>query len=75
LAETINGLYKAELIEPQGPWRTADVVEYATAERVDWFNHRRLYEYCGDVPPVEPRTTTTSDGGVARWQFAVQLSG
>jgi putative transposase len=53
LAESINGLYKTELIKPQGPWRTADVVEYATAEWVDWFNHRRLYEYCGDVPPVE----------------------
>jgi putative transposase len=53
LAETINGLYKTELIRPRGPWRTADAVEYATAEWVDWFNHRRLYEYCGDIPPVE----------------------
>jgi putative transposase len=53
LAETINGLYKTELIRPQGPWRTADAVEYATAEWVDWFNHRRLYEYCGDIPPAE----------------------
>jgi len=53
LAETINGLYKTELIKPRGPWRTLDVVEYATAEWVDWFNHRRLYEYCGDIPPVE----------------------
>ena len=42
LAETINGLYKTELIKPRGPWRTADAVEYATAEWVDWFNHRRL---------------------------------
>jgi len=38
LAETINGLYKTELIKPQGPWRTVDAVEYATAEYVDWFN-------------------------------------
>ena len=53
LAETINGLYKTELIKPRGPWRTVDHVEYATAEWVDWFNHRRLYEYCGDVPPAE----------------------
>ena len=53
LAETINGLYKTELIKPRGPWRTADAVEYATAEWVDWFNHRRLYEYCGDIPPAE----------------------
>lgn len=53
LAETINGLYKTELIKPRGPWRTADAVEFATAEYVDWFNHRRLYEYCGDIPPAE----------------------
>jgi putative transposase len=53
LAETINGLYKTELIKPRGPWRTVEQVEYATAEWVDWFNHRRLYEYCGDIPPAE----------------------
>ena len=53
LAETINGLYKTELIKHRGPWRTVEQVEYATAEWVDWFNHRRLYEYCGDVPPAE----------------------
>jgi putative transposase len=53
LAETINGLYKTELIKPRGPWRTVDAVEYATAEYVEWFNHRRLYEYCGDIPPAE----------------------
>ncbi|OSC22173.1 hypothetical protein B8W67_20100 [Mycolicibacillus koreensis] len=53
LAETINGLYKTELIKPRGPWRTVDQVEVATLEWVDWFNHRRLYEYCGDMPPAE----------------------
>ena len=53
LAETINGLYKTELIKPRKPWRTIEEVELATAEWVDWFNHRRLYEYCGDIPPVE----------------------
>jgi putative transposase len=53
LAETINGLYKTELIKPRGPWRTVEQVEYATAEWVDWFNQRRLYEYCGDIPPAE----------------------
>ena len=53
LAETINGLYKTELIKPQGPWRTVEHVEIATLEWVDWFNHRRLYEYCGDIPPAE----------------------
>ena len=53
LAESINGLYKTELIKAHGPWRTIDQVEVATAEWVDWFNHRRLYEYCGDIPPAE----------------------
>lgn len=53
LAETINGLYKTELIKAQGPWRTVDQVEVATLEWVDWFNHRRLYEYCADMPPAE----------------------
>jgi putative transposase len=53
LAETINGLYKTELIKPRKPWRTIDELEYATARWVDWFNHHRLYEHCGDIPPVE----------------------
>ena len=53
LAESIIGLYKTELIKPRGPWRTAEQVELATLEYVDWFNHRRLYEACGDIPPAE----------------------
>jgi len=53
LAETINGLYKTEVIKPRGPWKGVDDVEYVTAEWVDWFDHRRLYEYCGDIPPAE----------------------
>ena len=53
LAETINGLYKTELVKASGPWKTVDDVEIATAEWIDWFNHRRLYEYCGDIPPAE----------------------
>ena len=55
LAETINGLYKTELIKARGPWKNVDDVEIATAEWVDWFN-RRLYEYCGDMPPAELET-------------------
>lgn len=51
LAESINGLYKTELIKAQGPWRTVDQVEIATLEWVDWFNHRRLYEHFGDLSP------------------------
>ncbi len=55
LAETINGLYKAEVIRHpgRGPWRTIDDVEYATLEWVDWFNHRRLLEPIGNIPPAE----------------------
>jgi putative transposase len=53
LAETIIGLYKAELIRRRGPWKGIDQVEYATLEWVDWFNHRRLLEPIGHVPPAE----------------------
>jgi transposase InsO family protein len=53
LAETINGLYKAEVIHRRGPWRTVDEVEYATLEWVDWFNNRRLLEPIGNIPPAE----------------------
>jgi putative transposase len=53
LAETIIGLYKAEVIHRRGPWRHIDAVEYATLEWVDWFNHRRLLEPIGNVPPAE----------------------
>ena len=57
LAETINGLYKTELIRQRGPWRNIDEVEYATLEWVHWYNHRRLMESIGHVPPAEKETT------------------
>jgi putative transposase len=53
LAESINGLYKAELIKPRRPWRNAAHVSAETATYVDWFNNKRLYEYCGDIPPAK----------------------
>ena len=53
MAETINGLYKTELIHRRGPWEGLDDVEYATLEWVDWFNHRRILEPIGDIPPAE----------------------
>jgi transposase InsO family protein len=53
LAETINGLYKAEVIHRRGPWRNFEAVEFATLEWVDWFNHRRLLEPIGNMPPAE----------------------
>jgi transposase InsO family protein len=53
LAETINGLYKAEVVHRRGPWRSFEAVEYATLEWVDWFNNKRLLEPIGNVPPAE----------------------
>lgn len=53
LAETINGLYKAEVIHRCGPWKNMDAVEWETLKWVDWFNHRRLLEPIGNIPPAE----------------------
>ena len=53
LAETIFGLFKTEIIHPNGPWRSLEEVEFATLEWVDWFNNRRLLGPIGDIPPVE----------------------
>ncbi len=53
LAETVNGLYKAELINRARPWRTVEQVELATAEWVAFWSTRRLHGACGDVPPAE----------------------
>jgi len=52
-AETVNGLFKTELIRRHAPWRTAESVELATLSWVDWWNHRRLHGACNDVPPAE----------------------
>ena len=61
LAETINGLYKAEVIHRCGPWRMLEAVEYATLEWVDWFNNRRSLEPIGHVPPAEAEAHLRSD--------------
>jgi putative transposase len=53
MAETINGLFKAEVIWKRGPWKSVDDVEYATLEWVDWFNNRRILEPIGNIPPKE----------------------
>ena len=53
LAETINGLYKTEVIRHRGSWRNFDDVEFATLEWVNWFNNRRLLEPIRDIPPTE----------------------
>ena len=53
LAESVIGLYKSELIKARKPWKGFDDLEIATAEWVDWFNHRRLLEPIGNIPPAE----------------------
>ena len=53
LAETVIGLFKTEVIHRRGPWQSFNAVEYATLEWVDWFNHRRLLEPIGNIPPAE----------------------
>ena len=53
LAETVNGLYKAELINRKGPWRSVEQVELETAAWVHWWNAQRLHGACGDIPPAE----------------------
>lgn len=53
LAETINGLFKTELIHRRAPWKTREAVELATLEWVSWFNHHRLLEPIGYIPPAE----------------------
>ncbi|MFE5672098.1 integrase core domain-containing protein, partial [Agromyces sp. NPDC056523] len=57
LAETVIGLFKTEVIRRRGPWKHLDDVELATLEWVDWFNHRRLHEALGHVPPAEAEAT------------------
>jgi transposase InsO family protein len=57
LAETINGLYKAEVIHQRRPWRSLEAVEFATLEWVGWFNHHRLLSSIGNVPPAEAEAT------------------
>ncbi len=56
LAETVNGLFKTELVRRRGPWRGLDDLELATLEWVDWWNHRRLHQALGYVPPAEHET-------------------
>lgn len=65
LAETVNGLFKAELIRRRGPWRTADQVELATAAWVEWWNQRRLHSACGHVPPAEYEAIYYREQGAA----------
>ena len=65
LVETINGLYKAELIRRRGPWRTVAQVEQATAAWVAWWNHQRLHGSCDRLPPAEYEDRWSQDHGQA----------
>ena len=69
LAETINGLYKAEVIWRRGPWRNFEAVEFATLEWVDWFNHRRLLEPIGNIPPAEAEARYYARGDEPACEF------
>ena len=66
LAETINGLYKAEIIHRRGPWKAREAVELATLEWVSWFNHHRLLEPIGYIPPAEAEA--------AYWHEQIQIN-
>jgi putative transposase len=56
LAETINGLYKAELIHRRRPWKNRESVKLATLQRVHWLNHIRLLKTIGGIPSAEAET-------------------
>jgi transposase InsO family protein len=64
-AESVIGLYKTELIRNRGPWRTLEELEFANLEWVDWFNHRRLLEPIGDIPPAEFEEAYYADAAAA----------
>jgi putative transposase len=74
LAETIIGLYKTEVIRRKGPWKNLDEVEYATLEWVDWFNHRRLLEPLGYIPPAEKEDMFYREQGPTEGAGLKQLS-
>jgi putative transposase len=65
LAESVIGLFKAEVIRRKGPWRTLEAVEFATLAWVDWFNHRRLLGPIGFVPPAEYEARYYAQAAVA----------
>ena len=65
LAESVIGLFKTEVIRLHGPWRHLEAVEFATLDWVDWFNHRRLLEPIGDMPPAEYEARYSAQVAVA----------
>jgi putative transposase len=74
LAESFNGLYKAECIHHKGPWRNVDNVEWATLIYVDWFNNRKIHESLDYVPPVEFEATYYAFNESEIWPFWKRFS-
>jgi transposase InsO family protein len=80
LAQTINGLYKAEVMHRRGLWRSFEAVEFATLEWVDWFNHRRLLEPIGNIEPpamaarLKPTSLRQTRGG-SSWKEPAGFGG
>jgi putative transposase len=74
LAETINGLYKAEVIHRRSSWKTIENVEMATLEWVAWFNHQRLLEPIGYIPPAEAEANYYAAKATKEAQTAAQLT-
>jgi putative transposase len=68
LAETINGLYKAEIIHRRGPSRSLEAVEFATLDWVDWFNHRGSWSPSATSRRPKPRNVTTPCGNNLSWR-------
>lgn len=67
MAETISGLFKAEVIHRRGPWRSFEAVEFAALEWVDWFNTRRLLKPIGDMPPARAKVRDFSKVEAQIW--------
>src|SRR3546814_7199915 len=74
LAETINGLYKAELIHRRAPWKSKAAVELATLEWVAWFNNHRLLEPIGYIPPAEAEANYRSEEHTSELQSLMRIS-
>jgi transposase InsO family protein len=72
LAKTVIGLFKTEVIRRAGPWRSLEAVVFATLEWVDWFNHRRLLEPIGSIPPAEEVRSTTPNWSTTPWPRKTQ---
>jgi transposase InsO family protein len=71
LAETVIAPFETEVIRPRGPWRSLEAVEFAPLERADWFDHRRLLEPIGNVPPAEAEAACSDapeTAGLAAWK-------